>query len=69
MDNDDEDSETKQCEAFDASVFTSIYNLLCYGQKGDKRQRRLGEDDDVDERVDWWPVSYVCEGCMQLDGN
>ena len=69
MDNDDEDSETKQWEAFSVFVFTSVNNLLCYGEKGDKRQRRLSDDDNVDERVDWWPVICVHEGCMQLDGN
>ena len=69
MDNDDEDSETNQCEAFSASVFTSINNLLCCGEKGNKCQRRLGDNDDVDERADWWHVICVCEGCIQLDGN
>ena len=70
LDNDNEDSETNQCEAFSASVFTSVNNSLCCGEKGDKPQWRLDDDDDdVDEHVDWWPVICVCEGCMQLDGN
>ena len=65
----EDNSETNQCEAFSASVFTSINNLLCCGEKDDKRQRRLGNDDDVDECVDWWLVICVCEGCRQLDRN